>query len=173
MTHSQTTHGWVGFFGFIKIPVDSSGLLSAHLKQNSLNAFADPLSVLWDHSWSTHEPLMNHSWTGALLLWSGNLKMEPSFLLPFPPSRSFHRWIFATAHLLSNSIEISFSPSQVPSTHDFLIPGSCFWPPPSTHDYSWILQHGYFFTHEPTHEFCQGHSWLLMKHQATISGVRQ
>ena len=87
MTHSQTTHDWVGFFGFIKIPVDSSGLLSAHLKQNPLNALADPLSVLWDHSWSTHDPLMNHSWTGALLLWSGGLNMDPSLLLPFPPSR--------------------------------------------------------------------------------------
>ena len=47
MTHSQTTHDWVGFFGFIKIPMDSSELLSAHLKQNPRNALADPLSVPW------------------------------------------------------------------------------------------------------------------------------
>ena len=168
MTHSQTTHDWVGFFGFITIPVDSSGLLSAHLKQNPLNALADPMSVLWDHSWSTHDPLMNHSWTGALLLWSGGLKMDPSLLLPFPPSRFFHRWFFATAHLLSNSIKNSFSPSQAPSTHDFLFQVHFFDHHPPlmiTHEfystdffyswtYSWILPGPLMITHEtPGHYF--------------------
>ena len=35
------------------------------------NPWLSPKASRGEHSWSTHEPLMNHSWTRASLLWSG------------------------------------------------------------------------------------------------------
>ena len=143
------------------------------------NPWLSPKVFRGEHSWSTHDPLMNHSWTRASLLWSGGFRLEPSLLLSLCRSRCPPRpisYLIVVVFFFAfskRSVKPLRSPSQTPSTHDVFYPNFIFRPDTL---YSWLLMNstaGNFFTHEPTHDFYQGHSWLLMKHPSYVSGVRQ